>query len=117
MMRMGIGPGPDSATLHYLEVETRWKIFITEPPSYEGEGYEGPPGLPTGCVIHSHKPPVRWSISFDGDEIVCGSLQTTDTAKRIALIILEALLQEPPPEEVPQKGGYGIMGGDGQMEH
>lgn len=118
MMGMGMGPGGDAGTLHYLEVEKKWKIFVVEPPSYEDDGYDEGQGFPGTRVHGPCCQPVRWSISFEKMEIVCGVLKTVETSKRTALLILEALIQAPPPE-VPEKGGYGMIvpSGGGGMGH
>lgn len=110
-----MGPGVDVGVMHYLEIEGKWKIFICEPPSYEDDGYQENDGLGECIVHHHHGPPIRWAIAFEGVEIVCGSLKTVETSKRTALLILEALIQGPPPE-LPEKGGYSMIvprGGSG----
>ena len=113
--------GPEAKALHYLEVGESWKVYIVEPPVYEEmhESDECGEYVPAPCCA----PPVRWTVAFDGHGIVNGELKTVETAKRTALIILEALSQGPPPE-VPDEGGFviprpfgGRGGGGGMVGH
>lgn len=100
--------GPESKALHYLEAGDNWKVYIVEPPVYEEE-MPGPGEYVPGPCCQSS---VRWSVAFDGHEVVNGALKTVETAKRTALIILEALSHGPPPE-VPEGGGYVVPFGRG----
>lgn len=100
--------GPESKALHYLEIGENWKLYIVEPPVYEEELMPGHGEYVTGPCC---QPPVRWSVAFEGHEVANGALKTVETAKRTALIILEALSQGPPPE-IPE-GGYAVPFGRG----
>lgn len=111
-------------TLHYLEVGEDWKIYISEPPSFEDDG--GPSMLmPDGSYAPVHMEDcdcgsIGWCVAFKGHEVAQGArLKTVNTAKRTALLILEALIQEPP--EVPGSGGRrkfrGLIPGGGPGAH
>jgi len=104
---MPIGPEM-SGTLYYLEMG-KWTLFVHEPRVHEpppemDDGYYPGGGL-VGC-----QPVVRWTVAFDDTEVASGAVGTAQTAKRVALTILEALEQGPPPE-VPQASGYGVIRG------
>lgn len=100
-----------SGTLHYLEIEDKWTVYVHEPKMYEvDEGFEqfgvGGPAVPVGCDCMSI---VRWSVAFESNEIAGGAIPTVATAKRIALTILEALEKGPPPE-IPKESAPRPMG-------
>lgn len=111
--------GSDSGTLHYLEIEDKWTVFIHEP---EPMVYEDDEGFEVGG--HGHMvspgcpmcPAVRWTVAFQDNEVAAGVLVNVPTAKRIALTILEALEKGPPPE-VPQSSGPRAFGGSRRGGH